>query len=143
MFADAVPVSVHKGVFMLSIFVDPKKTVRIEFVVAASKTEPDFILADATENDLLENFESVDPGTVEHHWVDIRMPNFDDQVSIMSDSVSFSKDGIIGDPSAIQFSRMKKLIVGWSFGQGVSEEAIKQLSPVVAMVINAGIEKVI
>lgn len=125
----------------LPIFIDPLTTIKVKFVLAAKKGEPKVLYADLTKKELLENYTEADPETIEEHWAEFRAPNFEDQSAIMSEAVHFNSDGVVGDPSAIQFARFRRLLKAWSFGPSVSVDQIKKLNPFVAMVMDAALQQ--
>ena len=127
----------------LSLFVDPKDSVIVNFVVGISQEHPDQIYCDVDEKTLLDIYPEIDKTTVEQHSAVFRIPTFEDHSKMINDTFKVTADGISSNPAAMQLGRFVRLLKSWTLSEKPTAESIKNLQPMVALVINGELERLL
>lgn len=127
----------------LPIFISPDDKVKVKFFVTCKKSDPKFLCV-AVEKDQFEMFyNDFDETKIEEHFAVFRVPTFEDQTRMTSDSIKINDDGFHADVSSFQMKRMLLLIDSWSLSPKPTVDEIRKLNNVIAMIINSQLDKLL
>ncbi len=125
----------------IPLFVNPSDTVTVNFVVGVAKDNPKQVYCDVDEATLLDIYPNVDKDTIEKHEAVFRLPNFEDQSKMVRDGFKLTDDGVNTNPAAMQLGRIMRLLKSWTLTKNATTDEIKNLNPLVALVISSELER--
>ena len=132
---------------MINLFIDPKDNVKVDVFVSIDKNEK--IIVSNDKDKIIKENEGLSPDAVIQYEFVFRKPNYKDNMTLISKSVTSDGEKTNIDGAIIRYERFCGLIVSWTIvdekGKAVpcSRENVGKLNPVLADAVISRFEELI
>ena len=126
----------------LELFIQPEESIKINFAVCASKSDPKVIYADVSAEKLKEIYgDDIDEPTIETHNAVFRRPNFEDMTRLYDGAFVFKGEEMRSNASSLRMNKIAILLKSWSLGLPANPDSVRKLNSTVAIVIGSELDR--